>query len=873
MKFDAINASVRIVPNLSSTLSHLSLGTKVLLAPAVGLACLIAVAAASYYGLTQQQYTMERIRDLRFAHLQLAMEANTFLQEAQFGVNRLLSSRPGIKTPMFIKATGDELRSKIQAAMPSLELLSKQATADPSEKQAIDMTIDAAHKYAKAVDEVLIDITRSNGQPHQTLKIDSAYELLSWRLTTLVSIERKLTSEAFAQSALHAKQLMLALAALLALSFLAALLVTLVVTRHIRGTIAAIRIAASELARGNLTCRATVPSDDEIGQTARAFNFLVDEVAKKVDQLQVANQQLNGEVEERKSVEKTLRESEERYRQLIEISPDAIMIEHDGKIVFANRSALKLFGALSERELLGRSMLGLVSQEWHRLVKEQTERLFEGKSELRPIEGKMARLDGTKIDVEITRSLFEYSGEKAIQIIVHDITKHKHYEEQLRKQALYDTLTGLPNRTYFMDQLERAIARGERTERAIFVLFIDIDRFKTINDSLGHDVGDELLQTMAERMLGCIRRNDVLARLGGDEFVLLLDDAVSEPVLDKVVGRILSTVARPSTLKNQEISVTCSIGCSVYPEDGKDAITLLKHADTAMYRAKAEGRNNMQRYASDMYIRVNQQLTMESRLRHALEREELLLHYQPQVNLQSGEIVAIEALLRWQHPELGLIAPAQFIPIAEETGLIVPIGGWVIRTACRQVRLWQEAGLPALRVAVNLSAPQLLRPALVIAELENALKASCLSAQYLELELTESASMNNPKRMVDILERFRQIGVSLAIDDFGTGYSNLVYLKQFPIQKLKIDRSFIHQMKRNTADLAIVQGIISIARGLQLEVVAEGVEEQEQLSLLIASGCDAMQGYHFSRPLPPEKCAALIRQHKDRAYLRSLSAT
>jgi diguanylate cyclase (GGDEF)-like protein/PAS domain S-box-containing protein len=852
---------VGTLPQFSNPLSRLSLGTKVLLAPAVGLACLIAVAAASYYGLTQQQHTMTKIRDVRFAHLQLAMEANTFLQEAQVGVNRLLSPRPGMNTPIFVKATGDELRSKIQAAMPSLQLLAKQAAGDAVEREAIDTTIDAAIKYGNAVDEVLTGLAQPNANALLTLKTDSAHELLSWRLTTLVSIERKLTSEAFAQSALLSRQLMLALAVMLVLSFLAALVVTLVVTRHIRGTIAAIRIAASELAGGNLTCRATVPSDDEIGQTARAFNFLVDELAKKVDQQQIANQQLNDEVHERRSIEKTLRESEERYRQLIEISPDAIMIERDGNIVFANSGALKLFGA-SEGELLGRPTLDLVSQEWHGLVKEQAEKLLDGKTELRSIEGKMVRLDGTKIDVEVTRSVFEYTGNKAIQTIVHDITKHKHYEEQLRKQALYDALTSLPNRTYLMEQLERAIVLGERTKRPIYILFIDLDRFKTVNDSLGHDVGDELLKMIAERIWTCVRRSDVLARLGGDEFVVLLGDGINEDALAKLVERILSAVCRPLTLKDQEISVTCSIGCSTYPDDGTDAITLLKHADTAMYRAKAEGRNNMQRYASDMYLRVNEQLTMESRLRRALERGEFLLHYQPQVSLTSGEIVAVEALLRWQHPQLGLIPPAQFIPVAEDTGLIIPIGAWVIRTACQQLRTWRSAGLPALRVAVNLSAHQLIRPELVMGEVEQALTQAQLSADCLELELTESASMNNPKRMVAILESMRRIGVSLAIDDFGTGYSNLAYLKQFPIQRLKIDRSFIRDLKHDPADLAIVQGVIAIARGLQLEVIAEGVEEQEQLAQLAASGCDAMQGYLFSRPLTAEKCGALIRENK-----------
>ncbi|HAT33536.1 MAG TPA: hypothetical protein DCW29_22640 [Janthinobacterium sp.] len=855
-----------------SLLGRLSLGTKLLLAPAVGMLCLFIVAGAAYLGLTQQQYTMSKISDVRFAHLQLTMEANTFLQEAQLGLAAMFSTDQEVNDPAVIKASGDELLSKIQSAVPTLDFLSKQQDLDPLERKTINATLESVRRYGAAVEEALAAAARRERVPvSPTLKPDSAFELLSWNLATLVSIERKLTTLAFAESARRSRQLALALGLMLLLSLGAAVLVTAVVTRHIRATVEAIREAASALASGDLSRRATVHGDDEVGQTAQAFNFLVNELSEKVSQLQVINRQLGAEMIEREAVERTLRESEERYRQLIEISPDAIMIERAGKITFVNRGALRLFGAASQEALLGLSLFELVSEESRELVKTSVRQASLAHAEPHPVEGMMTRLDNSKIDVEITQSVYQYGGEAAIQTIVHDITRHKHHEEQLRKLALHDALTGLPNRILLMDRLDHAIVQAERHQYPIFVLFIDIDRFKLINDSLGHDAGDDLLKAVAARMALCVRTGDTLARLGGDEFVVLLGDAFTEEVLEQLVRRILATVAEPMVLKQREVSVTCSIGYSAYPDDGKDAITLLKHADTAMYRAKTEGRNNIQRYASEMYNRVNERLGIEVQLRRALERGEFLLHYQPQVDLRSGRITGVEALLRWQHPELGLVPPLRFIAVAEDTRMIVPIGEWVIRTACRQARAWQDAGLAPITMSVNLSGQQLVRPEL-IGEVESALREAGLAPERLELELTETVSMSNPQRTVDILQKFREIGVKVAIDDFGTGYSNLAYLKLFPIQTLKLDRSFICEVGKDSASMVIIQGIIGIARGLQLKVVAEGVEEQEQLDTLVSYGCDAIQGYYFSRPLPHEQCAALLLQdsaRRDSHFIRA----
>ncbi|MBI3899354.1 MAG: EAL domain-containing protein [Gammaproteobacteria bacterium] len=582
------------------------------------------------------------------------------------------------------------------------------------------------------------------------------------------------------------------------------------------------------------------------------------ELGQKVSELKTVVHRLNNEINERELAERTLREGEERYRQLVEMSPDAIMIERDSSIVFANGATLRLLGAASAEQVLGRPTLELVPPEWHTATCEQIQKLLQGGRELRLMEAKMRRVDGTDIDVEVTRAAFQYAGQAAIQTVVHDITRHKQFEEQLRHQALYDALTGLPNRTLLMDRLQQAMILAERQRRHITVVFIDLDRFKLVNDSLGHDAGDELLRTVTRRMSAHIRKSDTLARLGGDEFILLLADVLDEAALSNLLQRFTGAISSPIILHGQEITLTCSIGCSTYPQDGNDAGTLLKHADTAMYKAKESGRNNVKCYRADMYTRVSEQLVMESGLRRALERDELLLHYQPQLDLRSGAVVGIEALIRWRHPELGLVAPGRFIPLAEETGLIAPIGEWVIRTACAQARAWQRAGLAPIRMAVNLSMHQLVQASLE-AQVGRALVDSGLAAEYLEFEITESMSMNDPELTLHILTRLKAMGTSIAIDDFGCGYSNLGYLKRFPVDRIKLDRSFVSDLVRESDDGAIAKAIIGMAHSLHLPVVAEGVEHREQLTLLLAYGCDEMQGYYYSPPLPADECAKLLR--------------
>jgi diguanylate cyclase (GGDEF)-like protein len=450
--------------------------------------------------------------------------------------------------------------------------------------------------------------------------------------------------------------------------------------------------------------------------------------------------------------------------------------------------------------------------------------------------------------------------ERTIEQLNKEMQERQRFELELRRQALHDALTGLPNRALLMDRLELAIKLARRNRHSLTLLFIDLDRFKIVNDSLGHDAGDQLLKTVTQRVSQCVRTSDTFARLGGDEFVLLLPNAVPDDVLARLIERIAAAVCEPVQLGGHEVAVTCSIGCSVYPQDGEDAVTLLKHADVAMYRAKEQGRNTVQRYSAALHQQASQQLEIESQLRRALERREFLLHYQPQVDLRTGRITAVEALVRWRHPEMGMVPPLRFIPVAEECGLIGPIGEWVLRTACAQAVAWTAAGLPPLRMSVNLSAQQFLNPALE-AQVAQVLADTGLAPGQLELELTESVSMKDPENTIRILAGFNARGIGLAIDDFGTGYSNLAYLRRFPVHRIKLDRSFVKDVTDDANAGAIAEAIVALAHKLQLQIVAEGVETMGQRDWLAQRGCDAMQGYWFSKPVEADALAALLRDH------------
>ncbi len=442
-----------------------------------------------------------------------------------------------------------------------------------------------------------------------------------------------------------------------------------------------------------------------------------------------------------------------------------------------------------------------------------------------------------------------------------EISERKHAEGRLVYLANHDSLTNLPNRMLLIDRLNQVLTRLPWRKRLAAVLFLDLDHFKHINDTLGHPAGDLLLVAVSERLQSCLRDGDTIARLGGDEFAIILADIARAEDVSKVAQKIIDTMSKRFVLKDHEFFITTSIGISLYPNDGEDAETLLKNADTAMYRAKGQGRNNYQIYSAALNANAFERLAMETSLRQALERKDFLLQYQPQVDLNTRQIIGIEALLRWHHPELGLVSPAKFIPIVEENGLIVPIGEWVLRTACAQNKAWQDSGLPPIVVSVNMSARQFQQKNLV-GMVSQVLRETGLDAKYLELELTESILIQKEEPFIAMLSELHSMGIALSIDDFGTGYSSLSYLNRFPINTLKIDQSFVNNITKNPNDAVIVTAIITLAHSLHLKAIADGVETTEQLEFLRSLHCDGMQGYLFSQPLPADEATKLLAEGK-----------
>ena len=467
--------------------------------------------------------------------------------------------------------------------------------------------------------------------------------------------------------------------------------------------------------------------------------------------------------------------------------------------------------------------------------------------------------DGTMIPVEIHASRMLLNGSRRATVVVRDISERLDSQEQMWRLAHFDELSGLPNRLLFRQLLEQALIDAGRSKKPLAVLLIDLDRFKLINDTLGHDTGDEVLRQVTARLRQCLSETDIISRFGGDEFAALIRDIDGADAARAAAKRVLAAVDQPYRLNGEEYHLSASIGISTFPGDSVDATALLRNAELAMYRAKDQGKNNFQFHSPQMNARSFEYVVLERFLRRAIEQDEFLIHYQPQVEVASGRLTGAEALLRWNHPGMGMMQPDKFIPLAEETGLIVPIGRIVMMRACVAARRWQECGIPGFRVAVNLSPRQFAQSELV-ADVRHILEDTGLAPEYLELEITESMVMENPERAAAILHELRAVGVKLAIDDFGTGYSSLGYLKRFPVDTLKIDRSFIKDVPADADDVAITHAVIAMGHSLRLLTVAEGVETKAQAEFLATNGCDLMQGYLISRPLPMEDMDRFLAQ-------------
>ncbi|HVS31347.1 MAG TPA: EAL domain-containing protein [Thermoanaerobaculia bacterium] len=520
---------------------------------------------------------------------------------------------------------------------------------------------------------------------------------------------------------------------------------------------------------------------------------------------------------------------------------------------YVNDAFAKLFGYPTPQAMVGKLFYDLYDESEHlRLVSSVLPSVRQRGRWRGEATGK--RRDGFFFPQEISLTAIEGGG---MVCVVRDITERTYAEEQIKHLAYHDALTGLPNRLLFKDRLTVALSHSQRDRGRLAVLFLDLDRFKIINDSLGHNIGDSLLQAVAARVASCVRESDTLARLGGDEFTLLLPTLAHQEDAAFVAQKILEAVRYPFHIEGREFFITTSIGISLFPEDGTDAATLIKNADTAMYQAKEQGRDNYQLFNAFVNAKALQRIALEHGLRRALASEELELHYQPIFDFRSGRITGMEALLRWRHPEMGSIPPAVFIPIAEATGVMVPIGTWVIRTACRQAKTWHDLGFRHLSLAVNLSVTQLQQPDLVV-RVKEVLEETGLPARMLELEITESSAMNSPETSIRTLYDLKKLGIRISLDDFGTGHSSLSYLKRFPIDTLKIDQSFVRDINSDPDTAAIVMAIIAMAHSLRLKVIAEGVEYSDQATFLKRYLCDQMQGYLIKPPVPAEEFAELI---------------
>ncbi len=565
------------------------------------------------------------------------------------------------------------------------------------------------------------------------------------------------------------------------------------------------------------------------------------------------------DITERKQAVESLRRSVAEYRDLFEKANDAILIlrPEDQTILEANRKACETY-RLPHDEIVGKSLKSFTRDVYR--SEEQIRRILrEGSSE--NFETVHFGRDGTPVDLLVSSSLVDYRGGTAILSVCRDITESKRAKVQIERLAYHDALTNLPNRTRFADRLDLALSQARIEGYHVAILFLDLDRFKVVNDSLGHKVGDLLLQKAANRLAQIIRGGDTLARLGGDEFIILLSQIENDDDASRVAQKILHLFKKPFVLGDRELFVSASIGISIYPQHGEDRETLVKNADIAMYRAKQEGRDNFQVHTSRHTHDAITRLALETDLRKGLQNGVFPVYYQPLIDLGTGEIVGAEALARWRHPLRGLMRPAEFIPIAEETGLIVPLGARILREACRQTRQWHALGFPGLRVSVNLSARQFHQQDLV-RQVGEVLEATGIPAEQLELEITESIAMQNVEVNVVTLRQLKALGIRITIDDFGTGYSSLSYLKKFPIDTIKIDQTFVRDVTTDANDAAIVRAAIVMAHELKLNVIAEGVETRDQLEFLKRRKCDEMQGYLFSEPLTNDAFEALLRSGK-----------
>lgn len=575
--------------------------------------------------------------------------------------------------------------------------------------------------------------------------------------------------------------------------------------------------------------------------------------------------------EENESSKKNLQEKDERFKSLVSNIPGAVyryMINAAGswEVEYISPTIKEVTG-LPASEFIGRSIqkiFDLILPQDQAMIHESFNKTVQAAASFN-LDYRIRHADGDFRWVhEQGRGIVGEEGRVThVDGVIFDVTERAREKERFHQLVYYDALTGLPNRELFIDRLDQAVKEGRRKKESGAVLVIDLDHFKRINDTLGHVIGDQLIKAVAVRLQKVMYESDTITRISGGSFMLLLPRMAKASHAENVANKILMSFKAPLAVQGHELFTTCSIGIVIFPQDGEDPQVLIKNADAAMHLAKERGKDRFQLYSSSIANNSFERLVLENSLRHALEKKEFRLFYQPQLDLRDGKIIGAEALIRWQHPDLGSIPPMEFIPVAEETGLIHPIGNWIMETACEQKMQWQKAGFRALRVSVNLSARQ-FHYVNVVDMITEALRKTGIDPRSLDVEITESTLMEHLEETTETLRRLKEMGVRISIDDFGTGYSSLMYLKTFPIDTLKIDKSFVHDIMTDSDDRAITQAIISMAHSLKLEVVAEGVEEEGQLDILKSQGCDIIQGFLFSKPIPPEDLLGILNEGAER---------
>jgi diguanylate cyclase (GGDEF)-like protein/PAS domain S-box-containing protein len=598
------------------------------------------------------------------------------------------------------------------------------------------------------------------------------------------------------------------------------------------------------------------------------LNAKLEEIVKqRTAELTSTNENLMSEIQQREKTEQELfRQKQQALVTLESIGDGVITTNMQSEVTYLNPVAEKMTG-WAKQESLGRPLL-----EVFRILNESTRKLAPNPIDVVLAHNEICGLanhtllvskSGEEYAIEDSAAPIRDASGKILGVVLvfHDVSDARQMAQKMTYLAEHDFLTDLPNRLLLTDRITQALMSASRRKAKVAVLFFDIDNFKKVNDSLGHEVGDQLLKLLCNKLKACVRKTDTVSRQGGDEFVILLPEITDDATPADIAAKILDSTKSPMNIGSHELFVTASIGIAVYPDDGETVDVLTRHADAAMYHAKNLGKNNYQFFTHEMSARVAAQLAMENSLQKAIANDELRLFYQPKISIKTGEIVGAEALIRWQHAEWGLIFPDRFINIAEDTGLIKPIGNWVLREACRQSRAWQDAGLRAIPIGINVSATELHHTGFMH-EVTKVLLQNGISPEHLELEFTESVAIQGESDVIQDLNALREMGVRLAVDDFGTGYSSLSYLKRLPVNTIKIDKSFIRDIKIDLNDAAIVTAIIRMSQSLGLKVIAEGVETREQLDFLVVQECNEMQGYFFSKPVTPEAFAVMLKQEK-----------